>query len=616
MTTWRAALDEPTHAARTLATRPADAPRPTPSPAGDGLQVVAEGVTRIAGFGVAALSLVRDVDQLEVVAVAGDEDAAGALLGTRTTVASLEAEMEIADAWGALRFVPQERLDHLDPDLTVDGWVPELVPLEGPDAWHPLDLLCAPLLAPDGRLIGLLSMDLPRDGRRPGPAARRVLEEYARQAAHAALLTLQREELAEQVRLAGTAREIVRNASSHHGLAQILEETGSALVEGFGAAGMWIQVFDADDRGASVLLAVDGSEVVLPARLVRVAEAAARECWSRQRVEVIDTGRERHAELPAGDHAAVVAFLDSIGVGSIMFVPIGAGPECLGNLVLTRAATCPEWTDVQVEAVLDIGHDLGRVVLNARGFEREHRLVKELQALDVYKTRLIATVSHELKNPLTSVVGHLELLTVLDELPARATASLAAIGRGTTKLARVVDDLLLLSRVGDPERLVEAERVDLLGVVAEAHDLVRVEAQRREVALAPPLADGAPARLVVEGDADELERAVTNLLGNAVKYSPPGSEVQVVVRSRRTAGAAEVVVDVVDQGIGISAEDRGRLFEEFFRSTNPEALSRPGTGLGLAIVARIAAGHGGHVEVASELGRGSTFSLCLPAATP
>ena len=106
----------------------------------------------------------------------------------------------------------------------------------------------------------------------------------------------------------------------------------------------------------------------------------------------------------------ILFFLDSIGIASILFVPLGAGPECLGNLVLTRGADCPDWTEQEAQAALDIGHDLGRAILNARTFEREHRLVEELRALDTYRSQLIATVSHEIKNPLTAIAGHLEIL--------------------------------------------------------------------------------------------------------------------------------------------------------------------------------------------------------------
>ena len=113
---------------------------------------------------------------------------------------------------------------------------------------------------------------------------------------------------------------------------------------------------------------------------------------------------------------------------------------------------------------------------------------------------------------------------------------------------------------------------------------------------------------VVGGDPEELRRLVANLVSNAVKYSLDGGTVEVGLERR----ADEVVLTVADHGLGISEEDQERLFIEFFRSTNPEALRRPGTGLGLAIVARIVARHEGRIDVDSALGRGTTVTVTLP----
>ena len=120
----------------------------------------------------------------------------------------------------------------------------------------------------------------------------------------------------------------------------------------------------------------------------------------------------------------------------------------------------PEWTEVEADAALDIGHDLGRAILNARTFEREHKLLQELQELDSYKSQLITTVSHEFKNPLTSIVGHLELLESV-ELDPMEGRSLEAIARNTGRLQRLVADMLLLSKVGDPNCPLEAQPIDL-----------------------------------------------------------------------------------------------------------------------------------------------------------
>jgi signal transduction histidine kinase len=314
--------------------------------------------------------------------------------------------------------------------------------------------------------------------------------------------------------------------------------------------------------------------------------------------------------LPEGmsesEQATVLDFLDGLGIGSLLFVPLGAGTECLGNLVLTRLGT-QAWTELDRRAALDIGHDLGRVILNARTFQREHELVVELQALDTYKSQLIATVSHELKNPLTAITGYLEILDSSESLDLASRSAVEAMGRGATRLTRVVEDLLLLSKVGDPHQRLIAAEVDVKRVVDDVADLVALTARHKRLTVE---VDVPVEPVTAWGDVVEIDRLVTNLVSNAVKYTPEGRRIRVGLREE----GRQVQLEVADEGYGISADDQTRLFEEFFRSTNPEAAQQPGSGLGLAIVKRIVERHGGEIMVASELGAGSTFRVSLPAA--
>ncbi|WKN48140.1 cell wall metabolism sensor histidine kinase WalK [Nocardioides sp. Arc9.136] len=583
----------------TAATRPG--PSGLSPEAQESLQLIAEGITAVAGFGVAAIGLVRD-EHLEMVAVAGSPQARGELTGRRTPLHLLTTELEVADDWGLLKFVPHERLRS---DVETWAWVPQIEVSDDAEAWHPLDMLTAPLLDDDGAMRGLVSIDVPDDGRRPGPTRRRLLERYAAQASRAVLRELEREELAEQVRLAETARKVVRRASRQRSLARILDESSEALVEGFRALGMWIQTFDEDGLGSGTVHALDGTEVELSAGIVEIAERSARLAWAAQRTVVVARGRLEDG-LSEDEREQVVDLLDSIDVGSILFVPLGVGPECLGNLVLTRPHGGAWWSDTEADAALDIGRDLGTAILNLRAFEREHRLVQELQALDQYKGQLIATVAHELKNPLTSIVGYLEMLEG-EGLDQGVEQALSAMDRGARRMVRVIDDLLLLSKVGDPANPVIPRPVDLRTVAADAVDLTTVAARQRDLEVR---IDAPPYPVLASGDPDELDRVLSNLVSNAVKYTEPGRSVTVAL----ARDGDEVVVECRDEGFGISAEDQERLFTEFFRSTNPVAVAQPGTGLGLAIVARIVERHGGRIEVESELGRGSTFRVRLPAA--
>lgn len=568
----------------------------------ESVQLIAEGVTQMVGFQVAIISAVRG-DVLRAVAVSGSDEARDQLVDTATPMQVIHDEVARADDWGRFKFVPHDRAGGSGEDY---GWVPDFVPQDGPDAWHPLDLLIAPLHDADGSVVGLLSIDLPVSGRRPDLAQRELLEKYAAQAERAVLVALERQALAEQVRLATAARKIVRNLSVQLHIDDLLMQCGEALTQGFRAGGSWIQTFDDEVLGTGALHSAQGAEIVLPDVLIRVAEASAHELWAVQQWVLIE--RDRPVWMLSDEHSAQIhAFMERIGAAALLFVPVGAGSTCVGNLVLTRVEGQPTWSPTEAAAALDIGHDLGRAILNARTFDREHRLVKELTALDVYKGQLIATVSHELKNPLTAIVGHLEILETAPELSDRTRRSLSAIDRGAQRLQRVIDDLLLLSKVGDPDNPVIAAPVQLQPILEDLRDLTAVPAQRSGVTVTLDM----PAEPVSAlGDGEEIDRALSNVISNAVKYSRPDTTVSVSLE--RTGD--QVVVVCRDQGIGVSEEDRAKLFTEFFRSADPAARAQSGTGLGLAIVARIVERHGGSIDVESELGVGSTFTLRLPAA--
>jgi signal transduction histidine kinase len=164
-----------------------------------------------------------------------------------------------------------------------------------------------------------------------------------------------------------------------------------------------------------------------------------------------------------------------------------------------------------------------------------------------------------------------------------------------------------MARVSDPRVPFDPVPVDLREVVLEVDEECRRAAAANDVSATT---DVVASDLTVLGRRDELHRMLANLVSNAVKYSDPGGSVTVTVA--REGG--EVVLRVIDEGLGISEEDQAHLFREFYRSSNPEAQNRPGTGLGLVIVERIVQRHAGAIEVESELGVGTTFTVRLPAA--
>lgn len=565
------------------------------------LQVLVEGVATLAGFEQSSLTLRRD-DHFEVVVAAGVEDG---FVGTLVPAESIEGELADADEWGVWRFVPHDRASA---EALAYSHIPDVTPLDGEDAWHPLDLLAAPLHDDQGRLRGLLSVDSPRDGRLPSAETLEVLTKYAGVARTLVLLALEREELSEKVRMASQARAIVRQALGEPTLDLVLEACRETVVECFDAVGMWLTAFDADGGPArTTSFALGDNDYVVPpfADIDDVVIRLARRYWSEQYVAPFSRSNAARPGLPPEDAERLLGFLDRIGIGSVLFVPLGVGPECLGFLVLTRVSDARSWTDIEIDAARDIGRDLGRAVANARQLELERAIVDRLRRLDSYRVEVVNTLGHELRNPLFSMSANLELLDTAG-LDDDARRSVAAAARGAARMRAVIDDLLTMAQVSDPNREFDPIVVDLRRVVHDVHDECHAHAGAGDVSCHVELPD-TPVR--VDGDPEELYRLFTNLVSNAIKYTDPGGSVTVRVASEGDT----VVATVADTGIGISGPDQAQLFREFFRSTNPAALSRPGTGLGLAIVARIVDRHGATVDLESERGRGTSVTVRFPA---
>jgi signal transduction histidine kinase len=556
----------------------------------DVLEEIARGVVEVLGFGVAAISRLEG-DTLVMTTVAGPEDVREQIIGRRTPVSVILNEFAQADEWGILRYVPHGRL----PDEVMGAaWIPDLEPSDDEEAWHPLDALYAPLYSATGELLGNMSVDLPPDNRIPGRRDRELLEMFVVQAGLAMSHAQQRERLAEQVRLGETLQRVTA-ADRLLGLDLTLHEAAEAIASGLDATQVWVHCFPEGAGGTSEYAAGYPDRApthrhdVLRRELARAAHELGRPLVvTRDSVEPGLWGAQN-----------VLALHDA---GSLVAVPIAVGRELLGNLVIMRGPGAPELTDAELDAVDQISRELGRMVLNTRLYETERRLVAELQEIDRYKGELIATISHELKTPLTTIIGHTELLEEVDSLDDGD--SIRAISRNAQRLNRLIENLLNYSRIQD-QREHARRAVDLTTLCENSLDLMALQAEQGglELKLVCP-----PQPVIVYGDNEELARVVDNILSNAVKYTPPGGRVDVAVS--RDGGWAEV--SCTDNGLGISAIDQTHLFSAFHRSSNPEALSIPGTGLGLAISRRITELHGGDILVESALGEGSCFRVRLP----
>jgi two-component system sensor histidine kinase SenX3 len=232
--------------------------------------------------------------------------------------------------------------------------------------------------------------------------------------------------------------------------------------------------------------------------------------------------------------------------------------------------------------------------------------VTEARRVEAVRRDFVANVGHELKTPVGALALLAEATQGAADDPETVQRFAARMTHEADRLSRLVRELIDLSRLQGAEPLPELEPVTVHDVVAEALDRTRLAAAAKGI----DLAVGEQDDLVVLGVEAQLATAVTNLLANAVAYSPEKTKIAVGARAR--SGFAEIAV--TDSGIGIPRADRARVFERFYRVDQSRASATGGTGLGLAIVKHVATNHGGSVSVWSEEGLGSTFTLRIPLA--
>ncbi len=230
----------------------------------------------------------------------------------------------------------------------------------------------------------------------------------------------------------------------------------------------------------------------------------------------------------------------------------------------------------------------------------------EHKRLEEQRREFVANVSHELRTPLSLIKGYTETLLggALDN-PEASVRFLGIIDKHADRLTFLIEDLLTISRLESGQVTLSLHPIALAEVAGQVIDDLQAKARERSVTLE----NAVPAHLRIHGDADRLQQVIANLVDNAIKYGKVAGRVVVGARSLH-----EDIVEawVADDGLGIPAEARERIFERFYRVDKGRSRDQGGTGLGLSIVKHIVQAHGGEVRVESELGRGSCFYFTLP----
>jgi signal transduction histidine kinase/DNA-binding response OmpR family regulator len=291
--------------------------------------------------------------------------------------------------------------------------------------------------------------------------------------------------------------------------------------------------------------------------------------------------------------------LDLLGAKGVLIVPLLSNERVIGALTAVDREG-GTFTESDRDGLEMFGSQASIAITNALLYER----TKELDRL---KSEFVAVVSHEVRTPLTSIKGSLELLG--DErfykLPAPQLELLQICQANTERLISLINDILDFSKLEASKFTLNLEQTDLLKVVAEAVENIRSLGAMKRI-IVDIHVEGTVG--MVEIDAMRVSQVITNLLGNAIKFSAEKSRVEIWARGEED----QVVISVKDQGKGISPKDVSRLFQKFGQLDSSNTRKAGGTGLGLVISKGIVEQHGGRIWVDSQIGAGSTFSFTLP----
>ncbi|ACL38235.1 multi-sensor signal transduction histidine kinase [Pseudarthrobacter chlorophenolicus A6] len=403
------------------------------------------------------------------------------------------------------------------------------------------------------------------------------------------------------------------------------QEIARYVVEGFGrtfkADHVRLETFE-DNRVPRITAAWDSdgleplSDDDLPDE--DSARRTADQLWAGAETLSTDAGDADDAE-PSREHAdggqAADGDAPASGIAnaaSTLAVPMGEGSSSLGIIWIASLDKPRKWSRAELGLIQHVAGNAAHGLIQSHLISSQQQVVKQLQQLDKAKTDFLATVNHELRTPLTSIMAYLDMIQESTEQPGSAEIHqmLDIVVRNTERLRTLIEDMLSVSRNGLDDTLMHLTPVRLghtLDLVASA---LRPLAKLQNVTIA---LDPVPDDPEILADEIQLQQVFTNLVSNAIKFTPSGGRIEVGSESHAAAdGSRWATVRVADNGIGISSDEIDHVFTRFYRASNAMSGAIPGTGLGLAITKDIVARHGGTIDVASTLGAGTTVTVSLP----
>jgi signal transduction histidine kinase len=295
---------------------------------------------------------------------------------------------------------------------------------------------------------------------------------------------------------------------------------------------------------------------------------------------------------------------------SMICVPLVSGGRSFAGLAVTSLKP-DAYGDRDLEIVTRVGGQVAGAVANARLHGELQDASDELKDINTQKTDLMTTVAHELRSPLTAFSAFVDL--VLDgtagEVPEKQLDLLLKASRSSVRMQNILNVFSHLEMAEDTSVPLTVTMFDIENLAASALDLFQAAARHAGVAIQFERTGNLQ---LVEGDRQAIDQVISNLISNAIKYSREGGHVLV----KCVAQGDDVIVSVIDTGLGISVEDQERLFERFYRGSDPVKIRIPGTGLGLYVSKGLVGRHSGRIWCRSENGKGAEFSFAIPFELP
>jgi heavy metal sensor kinase len=326
-----------------------------------------------------------------------------------------------------------------------------------------------------------------------------------------------------------------------------------------------------------------------------------------------DAGKEKYFLAIGRSLAAPYKTVDSFTSSYLLLAPLMLALASFFGWLLAGLAIRPVNSVAQAAQNVTGSNITVQIPLRGAGDELDHlidsfnQMTERLHQSFEQIRRFSTDVSHELRTPITAIRGQLEVALFTAETPEQYRESIINAMEDIEKLSSIVRALLLLSQAESGQLVLQKAPLDLADVVTDLVDQFQIPAEEKDVHLTSSIEPCAP----VEADRTQIERLLSNLLSNAVKYTPKGGSVRVVVGPAREPGWTKISVE--DTGVGIPAENLPHIFDRFYRVRNAQTNTIQGLGLGLSFVAWIVEAHGGRIDVASNSGVGTRFTVLLPS---